>query len=477
MASDRPPIPENVALPRPHRLPLSRSRRRLSFERRIRTRLWLLGLPTLALAAFALRHAEAAVIATVLLVSLGVWALFVSLFMEQIIRPLQTLANVVAALREEDYSFRARGARRDDAVGDLALEVNALAATLQTQRSNTIDAIALLERVLSAMQSPVLAFTLEGRLRLSNTAAEELFSLRAASPYTGQGAVGRTARDLGLEHLLEARDDQLLTLAGPGSRAGAGGRFGAGSRFVVRRSGFRLRGVPHTLLVFSDVSAALREQEREAWQRLIRVMGHEINNSLTPIKSIAGSLRTRLANIADGDETSRALAVIEDRADSLNRFLQAYAQLSGLPPPRLAPASLADLLGKVARLESRLQVAVQTADTMLTCDRDQLEQALINLVQNAADAALANEARPAVVTIEAHPHAAQVTLLIRDSGAGIANPGNLFVPFYTTKPGGSGIGLVLALQIVEAHGGTVRLRNRADMAGGEAEVCLPRLSG
>jgi two-component system nitrogen regulation sensor histidine kinase NtrY len=474
MASDRESYrePSPAPAPRPNRLPLGRSRRRLSFERRIRARLWLLGLPTFALALFALRHADAAVIAAVLLVSLAAWALIISLFMEQIIRPLQTLSNVVAALREEDYSFRARGARRDDAVGDLALEVNALAATLQTQRSNTIDAIALLERVLSAMQSPVLAFTLEGRLRLSNTAAEELFSLRAATTYAERSANGRSARDLGLEHLLEARDDQLLTLPGAGSRFG-------GSRFVVRRSGFRLRGVPHTLLVFSDVSAALREQERQAWQRLIRVMGHEINNSLTPIKSIAGSLRTRLANGvasgADGDETARALAVIEDRADSLNRFLQAYAQLSGLPPPRLAPASLSELLGKVARLESRLSVAVDAADTLLLCDRDQLQQALINLVQNAADAALANDERPSAVTIEAEVHPSQLTLLIRDSGAGIANSGNLFVPFYTTKPGGSGIGLVLALQIVEAHGGTVRLRNRADMAGGEAEVCLPRL--
>ena len=207
------------------------------------------------------------------------WAFAVSILMEQIVRPLQTLANVVAALREDDYSFRARGGQRDDAVGDLALEVNRLAGTLQGRRAGALEAMALVERVMRSMQSPVLAFDPEGRLRLLNAAGERAFGLR------GQTVLGHSATQLKLEELLHVGDDEVISL-GSGQQS---------ARWVVKRTSFRLRGIPHTLLVLSDVSAALREEERLAWERLIRVLGHEINNSLTPIKSIAGSLRGRLA--------------------------------------------------------------------------------------------------------------------------------------------------------------------------------------
>ncbi len=211
------------------------------------------------------------------------WMFAVSIVLEQIIRPLQTLANVVAALREDDYSFRARGGQRNDAVGDLALEVNRLAGTLQAQRSGALEAMALVERVMRSMQSPVLAFDPEGRLRLLNSAGEQAFGIRM------QTALGHTAARLKLEQLLNVGDDDVISL-GSGQQP---------VRWVVKRTSFRLRGIPHTLLVLSDVSAALREEERLAWERLIRVLGHEINNSLTPIKSIAGSLRGRLAALKD----------------------------------------------------------------------------------------------------------------------------------------------------------------------------------
>jgi nitrogen fixation/metabolism regulation signal transduction histidine kinase len=250
----------------------------------------------------------------------------------------------------------------------------------------------------------------------------------------------------------------------------------------VKRAGFRLRGLPHTLLVLSDVSAALREEERTAWERLIRVLGHEINNSLTPIKSIAGSLRARLTSPQPIDNSDRdfdnGLEVIENRAESLNRFLQAYRQLMGLPAPKLAPVSLTALVERVARLETRVTVAVAHAeDITLRVDADHIQQALINLTRNAAEAALSPDAindGPPCVKIEWERNGNDVIIAVIDNGTGLTNASNLFVPFYTTKPSGTGIGLVLAQQIAQAHRGSVQLFNRTDGAMGcRAELKLP----
>jgi two-component system nitrogen regulation sensor histidine kinase NtrY len=454
--------------PRLTRVPLGKSRQRLSFERRLRVWLYLLGLPMAVFCWLLLRRysVEPLEQCFVLLALLLGWMFAVSLVMEQIIRPLQTLANVVAALREDDYSFRARGGQRNDALGDLALEVNRLAGMLQGQRAGALEAMALVERVMRSMQSPVLAFDPEGRLRLLNAASERAFGLR------GQTALGDSAMHLNLEELLNVGDDDVISL----------GRGQQPVRWVVKRTNFRLRGIPHTLLVLSDVSAALREEERLAWERLIRVLGHEINNSLTPIKSIAGSLRGRLAALSDASseraDFERGLEVIENRSESLNRFLQAYRQLMGLPAPKLGAVLLAALVERVAQLERRVVVTVTgTANVILQVDADHIEQALINLVRNAADAALSPDAVDgggAHVEISWQIAGAEVVIAILDNGPGLTNAGNLFVPFYTTKPGGTGIGLVLAQQIAQAHRGSVQLANRIDgHAGCKADLRLP----
>jgi nitrogen fixation/metabolism regulation signal transduction histidine kinase len=466
------------------RLPLGRSRQRLSFERRIRLTLYLMGLPTLLLIAHELWlfHIDAS-IQWIALPSVAIaWIFAVSLLLEHIVRPLQTLANVVAALREDDYSFRARGGRRNDAMGDLALEINALAGMLQVQRVGAMEAMALVERVMKSMQSPVLAFDPDGRLRLLNAAAENAFHLRAASP-SERIAASTDSEKADIDRLLRAEDNDVLTLANSQHSA----------RWVVKRTSFRLRGVPHTLFVLSDVSEALREEERLAWERLIRVLGHEINNSLTPIKSIAGSLRSRLTasrmNSEEDDDFVRGLEVIEDRAESLNRFLQAYRELMGLPAPRLETISLASIIKRVAKLETRLLVAVTgQTDVNLRADADQLTQALINLVKNAAEAALSPDATSESVrngsdrnadnsspTVEIfwERDGENICIVILDNGPGLTNASNLFVPFYTTKPGGTGIGLVLAQQIAMAHSGSVELVNRADDHGCKACLRLP----
>jgi two-component system nitrogen regulation sensor histidine kinase NtrY len=470
------------------RLPLGRSRRHLSFERWLRLWLYLMGVPVFGLIALELnQHQVDSSIQWIALPSVAIaWMFVVSLLLEQIIRPLQTLANVVAALREDDYSFRARGGRRNDAMGDLALEINALAGMLQVQRVGAMEAMALVERVMKSMQSPVLAFDPDGKLKLLNTAAERAFNL---GPHIVQGRLASrpNSSKVDLDRLLRAEDNDLLSLSNAQQSA----------RWVVKRTSFRLRGIPHTLFVLSDVSEALREEERLAWERLIRVLGHEINNSLTPIKSIAGSLRSRLTSIENGSEEdedfARGLEVIEDRAESLNRFLQAYRELMGLPAPRLEPVSLAAIVKRVAKLETRLAITVTgTSDVTLHADPDQLAQALINLVRNAAEASLSpdagnmgssrngnhkdTEARVPCVEIGWEIGQNEALINIIDNGPGLTNAGNLFVPFYTTKPGGTGIGLVLAQQIALAHSGSVQLVNRTDTHGCKACLRLPLIT-
>jgi len=396
---------------------------------------------------------------------------------DHIVRPLQTLANVVGALREGDYSFRARSAVPSDALGELSIEVNELADLLAQHRIGAIEATALLQRVVEEVDIPIFAFDPADELRLVNTAGEKLLQQSSAQ------LIGRAASELGLQSSLSCENETLIPL-----------RFASDARWFVRRSSFRQQGVPHTLVVLSDVSRALREEERRAWQRLIRVMGHELNNSLAPIKSIAGSLNARLpATNLDAEQRQdfeRGLSIIETRAASLNRFLQAYRQLAQMPPPVLQPCSMSALVKRAAALETRVGVSVIPGpDITLMADPDQLEQMLINLLRNAAEAVLepasstedssgsqklpADESQPQILlTWKLTDRDAILT--IEDIGPGLSNPSNVFVPFYTTKPGGSGIGLILSRQISEAHGGSLELGNRLGQRGCVVTVSLPR---
>lgn len=240
---------------------------------------------------------------------------------------------------------------------------------------------------------------------------------------------------------------------------------------------FRQGGKPHYLVVLADLSRALREEERQAWQRLVRVLGHELNNSLAPICSIAGSLEDlmkREVRAADWqDDMRRGLRVIADRSDALSRFMRDYSRLTRLPKPELRAVDLHLLVRTAAGLETRTAVEIEPGPSItMNLDSDQLQQALINLIRNAVDASLEAGGK---VRVGWTKNGSWVNLTVRDEGPGIANPGNLFVPFFTTKPGGSGIGLVLSRQIAEAHGGTLSLRNRDKDKGCEAVIQLPLL--
>lgn len=397
---------------------------------------------------------------TVAIVAVLCLLILVAALRAQINYPLRTLANLISALREEDYSIRVRGVgRRRDGMGELTREMNLLTDTLRHRRFGEVEAAALVRSVLEHIDSAIFTFDERWRLRLVNRAGERLLGRPAEQLH------GRTAAELGVEAFLTGDDTRTTEIVLPGGHG----------RFRIRRTTFRQSGVPHVLLSMSDLSRALREEERQAWQRLLRVLSHELNNSLAPIRSIAGSLGTILKRerLPDTwrDDAQQGLEVIDLRAAALTRFLQAYSELARLPQPVLRPMDVGETVRRVAGLETRVSVAVEPGpEVSIRADGDQIEQLLINLVRNGTDAVIETGGR---VTMFWSASNDSVEICVADEGAGISGTANLFIPFFTTKPGGMGIGLTLARQIAEAHDGALTLSN-GENGGAVARLRLPR---
>lgn len=435
----------------------------LPHDRRIQLLALLAGAPALAAVAILLWIVPASGLVrfTVLGALACGWLWAATSARRHVVRPLQVLANLLAGLREGHFTVRARGKDADDDLAAVVREINALGDTLESQRLGAVEADALLRRVMEEIDVAIFAFDAAGALRLVNRTGERLLG------HPAERLLGRDAATLGLDECLSGPSSRTWERVFPGVGA---------ARWEVRRSSFRQEGRPHDLLVLADLSRALREEERQVWQRLVRVLSHEINNSLAPITSLAGTL----ANLLDRDprpddweaDVRSGLSVIATRSDALVRFMSSYARLARLPAPTMGRVAVSEWVHRVAGLEARLPVRVRGGpDVVVMADADQLDQLLINLVTNAVEAAQA--AGSDEVEIRWDTEGDTLRLQVLDGGPGLGSTSNLFVPFFTTKPKGSGIGLVFSRQVAEAHGGTLRLANRTDRTGCAATLLLP----
>ena len=394
---------------------------------------------------------------TLAAVVLVVWVGCAATAYQMVTRVLYLAANLLGALHEGDYSIRGTGAKPGSAADLVMKEINSLGNTLQRQRSEAVESTALLTSVMGAIDVAVFAFDMDEKLVLANPAAARLLNR------PGPDIVGHDAGSLRMHPYLTGETPRLVE-----------GMFGAGTRLELRRSTFYRDGKPHQLVVFADLSRALREEQQLAWQRIVRVLSHEINNSLTPIKSIAHSIKRMISRIPDvprAAEIQDGLNLIETRSGALGRFLRQYAQLAKLPKPQERPIQIMPLAKRIAELENRLPIEVRAkSDVQVEADPDQLEQLLINIVRNAVDATVETGGK---VWIDWSKNDGYLQLTVEDEGPGLPDTSNLFVPFFTTKPQGSGIGLALSRQIAEAHGGTLGLENRTGAKGCRATLRIP----
>lgn len=441
----------------------------MNYERRIIVFALFMSIPSVACLLWVVWTADwasrlpstAAIAMTAIIV--GLWAAMLRMLRQGINRPLHTFSNLIAALREGDYSIGARSLGEGDAMSEVTAELNSLVAMLREERLGALEATALLQTVMAEIDVSIFTFDEDRKLRLVNRSGERLLERPK------ERILNAHADELGLVDFLDGASPRTEQQDFPG----------ASGRWRISHTFFREKGMPHQLLVISDVSRELREEERQAWQRLVRVLGHELNNSLAPIKSIAGSLRDLVRREPPPsdlrEDLEQGLDVVSSRAESLDRFMSNYARLARLPEPRLAPLDLGELIRRVADLETRAPVVVRAGEALsLSADGDQLEQAMINLIRNAMDAALEANADAPEVEIGWSLLAGRVELWVSDNGLGLANTANLFVPFFTTKPEGNGIGLALCRQIAEAHRGSLTLENRDGASGCVARLRLPR---
>jgi nitrogen fixation/metabolism regulation signal transduction histidine kinase len=419
--------------------------------------------PVLALFPFVFSSTDLSWVAKIAILFLCVfWIFAIALAAKQKLEyHLRTLSNFVEAIRSEDFSLRSSRVRESGTLGDLYAQIAALTIDLQESKRQEIESGNLLEKIVDQMDVAVVAFDPDDNIALVNKLAIQLFD--SSSEKLLDMALEQTP----LANLLNRQGSILVEH----SFAGASGRW------QIQLQSYRYKGKPAKIYFITDLQQILGEEEIAAWQRLIRVISHELNNSLTPIVSICQTLDNSLSRLRlpSGDNDLReGLAVIEGRAKGLRDFVSDYARIAKLPEPQKVTFGVNELLNKVSKyfLLHRVVFSPYDCETLLFGDPAHLEQLLINLITNAVEASPEGKQ----VNVSCRVRGAVLELEVKDSGIGVSNPANLFVPFYTTKAKGAGIGLMLCRQIAAKHGGQVSLENRQDSSGAIARLTLPIVS-
>jgi nitrogen fixation/metabolism regulation signal transduction histidine kinase len=320
------------------------------------------------------------------------------------------------------------------------------------------EAYRLLDKTIAHINVAIFAFDANNKVKLVNPAAGRLFSCEF------QQLFGQSSTNLLLNDFLTGEQSQLIEHTFPG---------GSG-RWQIRLDSYRDKGIQGKLLFITDLKTVLREEELKAWKNLIKVISHEVNNSLYPISSMSQTLNTLVnrKTLAEDwqEDISEGLAVISERANSLTDFIKRYAKVAKLPEPNKQLFTMSQLLAHTAIIPAnRTDIVIDDNSEQameLYADLSMFEQVIINLLKNALEAG-------APVGLSWGENKSSQWLHITDHGKGIKNPANLFVPFYSTKPQGSGIGLVLCQQIIEKHQGSITIENRTE-GGCLVSINLPR---
>jgi len=364
----------------------------------------------------------------------------------------RALAGTVNSFRDGDFSFALRWEREDE-LTDLVAAHNELGQVLRDQRLGLVQRELLLDTMVQNTPVGMLLLTNGVIVVYANLAARKL--LNHGKPLAGQR----------LEEILAGNDAGL----GEALARGGDGLFSVGEGeheeiYHLARRLFLLNGRQHELLMLRRLTQELRRQEVQTWKKVIRVISHELNNSLAPVASLAHSGR-ELVKRGQTERLDEIFATIEERARHLEGFIHGYARFAKLPTPRLELVEWSEFIDRLGTQMAFTRIGEITGSARL--DPAQMEQALINLLKNAHESGSA--ASDVTLQIERARDLTRISVSDRGPGMSATVLGNALVPFYSTKRAGTGLGLALAREIIEAHGGSITLSNRE---GGGLQVSL-----
>ncbi|WP_144392852.1 sensor histidine kinase [Pleionea sediminis] len=378
---------------------------------------------------------------------------------EKIQNQFLTLSNILEAITKNDYTMRSRYYNEGDALGQLVKQINQLSDTLSKQKTQAAESQQLVKTIVQQIHVAIIALDEHKKITLANPEAQRLFGR-----YDHQ-IIGHTLDSLNINLLENIGREAVKEFQFPG-RSG---------HFQIIKDQYFDEGKRHDIYFLTDIKVLLRKQERESWQKLVRVLSHEINNSLAPISSFAGTIRsiakTQSLEQTFAEQLNESLSIIAERANGLKNFIDTYRQLTNTPSPNKQPLNFNKIVHQIASLfdDSHFETQLDVQDEIVA-DATLLEQVLINLIKNAKEAQ--NDSDKAI-TIKSHRMNNSFLIEVMDKGSGIQNSDNLFTPFYTTKKSGSGIGLALCRQIIDAHDGFISITNRKDTQGCTVSIELP----